>query len=166
MAVFKNDPEVFHRLDWSILQNGWSSMYWKTHILNKDIEWFQNDGYDVIEFDSRSWDDLSKMHRDLQRMLDFPDYYGQNFDALNDCLSDLNILESGKVIVLRHFDSIGIKNAHMLLDIFAVNSRHHMLFGKKLIVLLQVDDSNYQLEDLGASSVLWNRAEWMDENRR
>ena len=30
------------------------------------------------------------MHRALADLLDFPDYYGNNLDALNDCLTDFS----------------------------------------------------------------------------
>jgi hypothetical protein len=38
MATFQNNPYEWQRLDWSILQNGWTSLYWKNEILEKDLE--------------------------------------------------------------------------------------------------------------------------------
>lgn len=70
------------------------------------------------------------MHRDLRKKLDFPDYYGENFNALNDCLSDIEIKGSGVVIVFRNFQNLDKFIAHTLLDIFALNSRQHILFEK------------------------------------
>ena len=32
--------------------------------------------------------DAKSLHEALKRMLDLPDYYGMNADALNDCLSE------------------------------------------------------------------------------
>src|SRR5678809_1679452 len=86
-------------------------------------------------------------------------YYGENLDALNDCLSDIEINEPGLVIVFRHFQIVDKDIAHSLLDIFARNSRLHNLFGKRLLTLVQVDNPNYQIDPVGSSSVLWNGAE-------
>lgn len=166
MAVFRNNPEQAQQLDWRILQNGWVSLYWRMPLLNKDIEWFSHERYTVIDFSCSTWDDLSAMHRQLKSALDFPDYYGANYAALSDCLSELEIAEPGLVVVFRHLDQLDKKTVYYLLDVFALNARRWMLFGKRLIVLAQVNDPDYTVEPLGACQVLWNDAEWLDANRR
>ena len=42
-------------------------------------------------------------HARIARLLDFPDYYGKNLDALYDCLTDL---PEGTELVIRHFDGL------------------------------------------------------------
>lgn len=37
--------------------------------------------------------DAAKVHDYLKEMLDFPEYYGNNLDALHDCLTDLEDVE-------------------------------------------------------------------------
>lgn len=37
--------------------------------------------------------DAAKVHDYLMEMLDFPEYYGKNLDALHDCLTDLENIE-------------------------------------------------------------------------
>ena len=44
--------------------------------------------------------------------------------------------------------------AHDLLDIFAANARSHMLFGKKLITLVQVSDPAFETGLVGATAVM------------
>jgi hypothetical protein len=73
------------------------------------------------------------MHRDIARTLDFPDYYGRNLDALNDCLGDVacgaygvrpNV--TGLVLVLQSYDQFAARSAdtaHELLGIFATQAR-------------------------------------------
>lgn len=55
-------------------------------------------------------------HPYLAQMLDFPDYYGKNLDALFDCLTQLNgysvVLENGEI--LRQSGGYGAK----LLEVF------------------------------------------------
>ena len=165
MAVFENNPHEWQRLDWQILQNGWTSLYWQQRILDKDLDWFKKEKYNIIDFDSTKWTDTNQIHKDLKNLLDFPDYYGENFDALNDCLSDLEINETGLIVVFRHFQTISTDRAHVLLNIFARNSRLHNLFGKRLLTLVQVDNPNYQIDPVGSSPVLWNGAEWLNSKR-
>ena len=37
--------------------------------------------------------DAAKVHDYLMKILEFPEYYGKNLDALFDCLTDLNDIE-------------------------------------------------------------------------
>ncbi len=165
MAVFENNSDEWQRLDWQILQNGCTSLYWQEYILNNDLDWFKNEKYNIIDFDCTKWTDTNQIHKDLKKQLDFPDHYGENLSALNDCLSDVEINEPGLVIVFRHFHIVHKDIAHSLLDIFARNSRLHNLFGKRLLTLVQVDNPNYQIDPIGSSSVVWNGAEWLDSKR-
>ena len=41
------------------------------------------------QLSAAAWDTPEKAHADLARVLHFPDYYGNNLDALHDCLTDL-----------------------------------------------------------------------------
>lgn len=166
MTAFKNNPSEWQRLDFRILQNGWTSLYWKMEILEKDLSWFAAEQYSITDFNCRNWRNESQMHQEIKDGLLFPDYYGGNCAALNDCLSDLEIPEPGQIIVFRHFDSLEHKRAHILLDTFATNARRQMLFGKRLILLTQVSDPDYQMEPIGGTPVTWNPAEWMDADRK
>lgn len=166
MAIFENNPEEWQRLDWTILQSGWASLYWKTEILEDDILWFETEKYEIVDFDCSQWNGENGMHLHLKKKLSFPSYYGENWDALSDCLSEMEINDVGQIVVLRHLDFLEISQAHKLLDILARNARIHMLFGERLIVLAQVDNPNYQIKDIGSTTVRWNGAEWLDSKRQ
>lgn len=165
MAFFKDTPDEGPRLDWQILRNGWASLYWQPEILEKDIAWLKKEGYKVVCFDCTNWNDVAAIHSDLRERLEFPGYYGENLDALNDCLAYIDITGAGLVIVFRHFQTVGKNFAHDLLDVFAHNSRAHMLFGNRLLMLVQVDDPSYEIADIGATAVQWNHAEWLKSKR-
>ena len=156
MAIFKDTPDDWQRLDYTIFQNGWSNLYWRQDILDNDINWFNTEKFEVIDFDCTKWSDHKRLHRDLKDKLNFPDYYGNNLNALNDCLSDIEMNDVGLVVVFRHFQFLDKKIAHSLLDIFANNSRRHILFGNRLLTLVQVDNPNYEIDDVGACPVSWN----------
>lgn len=42
----------------------------------------------TIMIDGNQYETAKDLHRGLQRMLNLPEYYGCNADALNDCLSE------------------------------------------------------------------------------
>ena len=46
-----------------------------------------------ITLDGNILADAAKVHDYLKEMLQFPEYYGNNLDALHDCLTDLDSLE-------------------------------------------------------------------------
>jgi hypothetical protein len=46
----------------------------------------------------------------LARQLSFPDYFGFNWDALDDCLRDLSWLPAGKRVVIVH-ESLPLRDA-------------------------------------------------------
>jgi hypothetical protein len=91
MAIFKNHPTEWDNQDWTILRNGSICLYWRQEYLNSDVEWFQREKYSVVRFDCLTWTDKGKMHRDFSGKLKFPDYYGSNYDALDECLEDIEL---------------------------------------------------------------------------
>ncbi|RZL42053.1 MAG: hypothetical protein EOP00_23925 [Pedobacter sp.] len=150
----------------SILSKGWINLYWNEDVINYDIELLKSKNYKVENFDCNILTEIKQLHTELKNRLDFPHYYGHNFDALNDCLSsDLVIDENGLVIVFRHIDKFDNKTIHTLLDVFVSNARQHFIFGRKLLILVQVDNPNFILEPVGAIGVYWNDKEWANSAR-
>lgn len=78
-----------------------------------------------ITLDGNLLADAAKVHDYLKEMLEFPEYYGNNLDALYDCLTDLEDVEitlnlpeeDGAIFqkVLRVFKAADRKNDSMKL---------------------------------------------------
>ena len=123
-----------------------------------------------VPFDVAEWNDLATMHDEFKSKLNFPDYYGKNLNALNDCLSDVEIPDdAGFALAFAHFDSFVAAQptvAAALLDILANNSRRAMLLGKRLIALVQIDSPDFRTGLLGTMTGNWNGREWLDSNRK
>src|SRR5579872_5137179 len=101
MAVFAINDFDFQRLDWRLLQNGAVVLYLRRDILEPDIAWLKEHAYEVKRLDCLTWSDERAMHLAMAATLSFPDYYGMNLIAMNDCISDLEIpAEGGLVLVL------------------------------------------------------------------
>ena len=71
--------------------------------------------------------DATQVHDYLKEMLEFPEYYGKNLDALHDCLTDLQDVEititspdeDGAIFqrILRVFKAADRKNETLYLNI-------------------------------------------------
>jgi len=161
MAVFRNEPEEWQRLDWAILQNGYACLYHRQEFLQMDVMWFRKERYRVLEFDCARWESDQAMHEDLRQKLRFRDTYKSDFGSMKESLKEIDITGKGTVLLLHHVDSVGKETAQILLDTFARASQWHLLLGERLLTLLQVDDPGVIYEPVGARPVQWNPHEWL-----
>src|SRR4051794_26826167 len=106
------DPDVLltHPVDFRLMANGPVTLFWQVSILNEACTWLTDHGYQVTHADAGDWESAADMHRELAFLLQFPDYYGKNLDALNDCLGDVAACEygasaeaAGLALVLEHY---------------------------------------------------------------
>jgi RNAse (barnase) inhibitor barstar len=183
MALFKADEVHDGQLDWTILRDGGVCLYWREEILTDDVNRLKSNGYKIISFDAAEWQSESereserRMHGSFKAQLSFPDYYGNNLDALDECmLDDLVVPDAGGLaLVLNHYDRFykPLRNqasnerstAEVVLSVFAEAVRYHMLFGRRLLILVQSDDPNIRLGRLGGAAASWNHQEWLNRNR-
>jgi len=154
--------------DIEILKDGPICKYYKNSILDEDVNWFIDNGFDVYDITVRNWN-KKNFHKHLKKELNFPEYYGENLDAFDDCLGDMcNDRYKGVVITFRQYDEFlnnERSSAEAILDIIATESRNWLLKGKKLIGLIQSNEPNLELPKLGGISPSWNSAEWMNDSR-
>lgn len=177
MVAFNLDDVSDKELDWVILRDGGIAMYWRMTLLEEDLRWFASRDYLILSFNAVEWKSEEEMHEAFLARLGFPDYYGKNWNALNDCLSeDLAVPDAGGMVVaLLHFDSFAraislgapsdYRGDEILLDCLARAIRYHSLLGKRLLVLLQSDDPGIHYRRLGGISATWNWREWLNEKR-
>lgn len=175
MAAFDPESPYVHELDWQLMANGFVSLFWQPEVLSASVQWLRDNSYNVVTLDAGAWNDEAAMHRAVAEALDFPDYYGENLDALNDCLSDVATYEyassrrdAGLVLVLNRFDRFLRQDprvAPIMLDIFASRARVAALVGHRMLCLIRSDDPDIHVLPVGATPVMWNPAEWMDSAR-
>ena len=177
MAVFSSDEANDQRRDFVILRDGGVALYWRPEALKQDLNWLELNEYEIVEFDAAEWNSEEQMHDSLRSRLSFPYYYGKNINALDECIcDDLIVPESGGVaLVFHHYDRFtkidesrdsnekGL--AQKVLHILAAAVRFHMLFGRRLLILVQSDDPRIRFDDLAGMSADWNPQEWLNKNR-
>lgn len=175
MAVF--DPEVdARRLDYQLARASVVTLFWRSKLFTEATNWLRRQGYTVVSLNASDWATDDDLHHDVAAALDFPDYYGKNLDAFNDCLRDVAGYEygttrqaTGLVLAFSSFDSFTRRRprtAQVVLDIVADQARGAMLTGHRILCLVQCDDPDSIFEPVGAMPVVWNHAEWLDAKRR
>lgn len=176
MASFDPGSPLGQDRAFLLLRDSAVTLFHKQAVLDETTQWLREQGYQVVEFDAASWSDVSGMHRDLAQALTFPDYYGHNLDAFNDCLRDVASLEygwdqsaTGLVLVFTGYDTFAADHrdvAQTVLQIMARNSRLAALYGGRMICLVQSSDPDLHVGAVGATPVSWNLAERFDSERR
>lgn len=165
MELFTNDIE----LDTQILQNGAISMYHDKTILDQDLNELKKLEYQIVDFNTTNWTPKTA-HQELKKGFEFPNHYGENLDAFNDCLGDLiPIGQKGLVIVFRHFDqpaTIDKNWCKRLLDIITEQSRQWLLTNKRLIGLIQSNNPDLNFSKVGGLTPTLNKQEWLDAKRK
>jgi hypothetical protein len=168
MPTFPRDmssPEI----DWFLIRERVVTMFWRERLFDDALAELRALGYKVVELDASAYSDDQAFLVAVGKALDFPDFHGNSLDALNDYLRDVASLEygsdpdsTGTVVAFRHYDrivSMDAQRAEWVLDIFTDRARDGLLFGHRMMVLVQTDDPELSFGPLGAQSAGWNMRE-------
>jgi Barstar (barnase inhibitor) len=175
VAVFDLEADS-RRLDFRLMLHSFVTLFWRIEVLEQAVNWLGAHGYTSVQLNAGQWASDADMHRDIATALSFPDYYGRNLAALNDCMGDVIDYQygttkdaTGLVLAFTSYDTFAgasPRSAHALLDIIARQARCAALTGHRVLCLVQSNDPMITFEPVGAMGVLWNPAEWLDARRR
>ena len=78
------------------------------YILKQDLKNLINEvGGKLFILEGRNMQTEESLHNEFSNKLNFPSYYGKNWDAFNDCISDLSWLNTESVrIVIDNFNDV------------------------------------------------------------
>jgi RNAse (barnase) inhibitor barstar len=129
-----------------------------------EVRELEADGYRCVPLDCSGWGGEDAFHAAMASALDFPDYYGRNLDAFNDCLSSIEVGGfRGLVLVFSHWEAfarLAGDRTWAVLDIIASASRFRLVYGDRLLALLHVADPLLQFEPVGRVGVVPSQREW------
>jgi RNAse (barnase) inhibitor barstar len=175
VAVFDPDAGLAGDIAFELVADTFVRLFWQPAVLQQVVEQLGGQGYQIVTVDAAGWTTAADLHHDLATALSFPDYYGANLDALNDCLRDVaehaygaSPTATGLVLVLTNYDRFASSHpqvAHALLDIFAAVARSAALIGHRMCCLIHSNNPDIQFPPVGATPILWNDAEWLDTSR-
>ncbi|NYT96255.1 barstar family protein [Salinispora sp. H7-4] len=176
MSAFDLDAELSGDAAFRLVAPSYVRLFWRTSVLDTVVATLREQGYQVVRLDASTWPSEADLHRDIAAALHFPDYYGHNLNALNDCLSDVVTYDygttpdaTGLVLVFTGYDTFSRhcpRTAQVVLDIIADQARAAALFGHRVCCLVQSNDPAIRFEPVGATPVTWNDAEWLDSTRQ
>ncbi|MFC4069989.1 barstar family protein [Actinoplanes subglobosus] len=164
MSTDAPDPRSYEFLSSSPV-----TVFHRTTLLQQTVTGLSQAGFRIVSLGANNWHTEQEMHADLARALDFPAYYGNNFDAFHDCLGDVMAHHygfpedaTGLVVVMSGFDQFAAELpavAHQLLDIIASRSRLALADGQQLLCLIQSAAPSFSMPPVGGTEVLWNPVE-------
>ena len=164
MATF-TDYEIEHHWHiWQMYRDGAVALVHRETLLDQIIAELEDAEYVTHTCDAGSGDQFA-FEKSLRSMLGFP--AGQSdqtsLDSFNDHLSDLQFSKcTGIVVIVTRIQRLHERNSmylHNIMDIFAVQSRYHLCFGHRLMLVLQSDDRDIQLRPVGGRLPVWNSRE-------
>ncbi len=159
------------------IRDGGILIYRNLNYLEEDVQWLKDRKYRIHRFDCATWISEDAMHESLRDALSFPDYYGNNFDALDEVIADLDVPEDGGVALLFiNYDAYangpgsslagtGADQAKIVLDILSRTSHSFLLTGKRFLTIAQSNDPTMHYENLVGRAALWNWREWLHKDR-
>jgi len=169
VPCFDLDADLAGDRAFQLAKNGPVALYRRPEVLDETLTWLAEHGYEVVRLDAGTWATQADFHRDIKAALDFPDYYGHNLDAFNDCMRDVAWYEygatrdaTGTVLVFTGYDAFAGREpraARIILDVMANAARQAMLIGHRMLCLVQSNDPKIGFDDVGGTPVLWNPAE-------
>ena len=85
----------------------------------------------------------------LARALGFPDWFGANWDALEDCLADLSWRAgTGHVILLERHGELPVDDLGVLLEVFSAAAAHWAGRGRPFFAVFVDPDGDLALPEL------------------
>ncbi|GAA1493449.1 hypothetical protein GCM10009627_17950 [Curtobacterium herbarum] len=146
VPAFTTDDVLGNRLDFEIARDGFVRRLRDDAVLRDAETWFRREGYRVTELNAGAWNDDKQMHAAFATGLQFPGHFGNNLDALDDCMSNVaeadhgwDASETGLVLILSGFDRFAQRlprTADHVQDILRRQGRYAALFGNRLLTIL------------------------------
>ncbi len=153
---------------------GLIELYRNAGVLNAEIERLERLGAQTVRVDAGSWDGDSFLTA-LAHALDFPDYFGGNLDALADALGGSVAGEYGyrdvpgcRLLAIYQFDSFvrsAPRRSAALLEVLHDTAILALKLGDPFLALLQSDDPDLSLQNVGGRTIAWNHAEFLRSKR-
>lgn len=151
MSAFTYSEDIEQTaLDFAILSRGPVGLYRSAEELGLAVETLAGLEYETVTLDAAEWRGDSDLFDAFVEALHFPEYFGRNWDAFEEVISDVASGElswprdaAGLVVVIENGDdlmAVSRRAPRLVVQIFADASRRASLFGNRLILLLQVSD--------------------------
>jgi hypothetical protein len=160
------------RADWPLLQNGAVTLYWRMELFEMAVNSLAQLRYRVLRL---RFNEPQQFMGDVSKALKWQQQFGRqlwmgNLDALNDAFrSEPFESADDSAFCIENFQAAveyDPKWSTAMLDVIECTSRDYLLFGKRLLALIQTRDATYRCEGIGATSAHWNKEEASNSARQ
>jgi Barstar (barnase inhibitor) len=169
LAYTDKAGEQQSRIDWGLMNFGPIALFQKAEVLADTTAWLAQQGYTVAHAKCETCESEGDVLWTIGQILGFPHWPTPNLDGLNDDCFHLEVPEKGGLaVVLQRFDLVhGMSPdfARKILDIFAWTVWNNLLYGRRLLCLVQSDDPRIQFGRIGGREPWWNNREWFASQR-
>jgi hypothetical protein len=172
VVVFDDSVWETHPEDFQLLQNGHLHLFRQAWALDRLATDLTALGYEIVEVDTASCGHADGLREAvIAAVADWPSGYGQgSWPGFNDGLMDYLLTAERPllVLVLKGLDQARSRDeaaVFALLDHLASIARWHLLFGRRLICLIETDDVDLDISGLGGERVRWSRHEFLIAHR-
>lgn len=149
MSAFKESPELYKQIDYQVVRNGFIRFYQNAGELGGDVMELDKSGYTITEFNCHG---ISNLLEQFNEYFQFPAYFRNNLDAMNDCIQDIDISGVGLVIVLKNMDNLKKEDAETLLEILIKQAQMNFIIGKRLLILAHSSGITFRMEPFRITS--------------
>jgi hypothetical protein len=168
VVAFDDDIRGTHPEDFQLLHYGHLHLFRNRWALSRLVTDLAGLGYEVAEVDAASCDGADGLRDAMIAAIDdWPSDYGRDsWPGFNDGLMDYLLTAECPlvVLVLRGLDQVRGKDEASvlaLLGLLASIARWHLLFGRRLICLIETDDIELDTGALGGERPGWSRHEFL-----
>jgi hypothetical protein len=83
----------------------------------------EEEGFIVVHFGESKIRSKEALMEEFDRLFNFPWYFGKNWDAVDDCLSDLSWMPGkGYLLAMITYPELGLKDFYLFLDVIRTAS--------------------------------------------
>lgn len=154
-------------LDWALLKNGPVALFHKPEVLDDAVAWLRRHAYSVAVVNCGLDPSERGVLDAITTALGFPE--GPNLDGFNDYCWQVEVPDNGGLaLVLLRYHRVAAADRRLakdVLDILAGSAWDKLLFGRRLICLVQSDDPRLTFAPIGGRVPMWNPREWFDRDR-
>ncbi len=185
MVSFNYKQEALqHNLDHEILRNSPISLYHNHQYFEADVAWFQEHGYEVQLFDMVTIKIITNLMLELQKRLLVPnlatnlaptnlpsfDVAQIGLDAFADYFSDTiekyqESKHTGLLIAIKNIEVLHRLDKQFTLDllsILAASAHNFMIYGIRLITIVQSTDQDLKFDDSVTKNLIINSREFFE----
>ena len=177
MAAFREDEvmeagqdgQQVARLDWLLMKDGPIALFRKGVVLADAVAWLERHGYAIAQADCGDCQTEQEVLWAIGQSLGFPRYPTPNLNGFDDDCWHLAVPDGGgTAVVLRRFEQVAERFpefARLVLDVFARTAWNNLLYGRRLVCLVQSENPGIQFGRVGVKEPSWNSREWFRASR-